>query len=393
MNNLTSITTDQVREAREALSRPANLAEGLPGRFYGESFYAIEQEKLFPRTWCAVTVASAIPNPGDVLPVDLAGWPIIVVRGRDGAIRAFHNICRHRAMQLVREPCNKSRFIRCPWHSWSYDLEGALVATPEVGGAGVNTAEGFDKSSLGLKSISVGQWLDYIFVNIDGQAPPFAEHIQPAVTLLKDLNLDDLRHGGRHDEVYGGNWKLSIEGGIEDYHLPFGHPQLKAHISRNTTPCFADGVYVGGWVDIGLQSDNAGSLQTDAANGRLPRLLTRECQPFPKTMVLNLFPTGMILLGTDNLKIGMLLPDGPARTKVELHLYYTGDAATSPDYQGAREAKLDRWRQVLPQDSPFIEGAQATIRARDVAGIRTRFSPYWEQTVLRFQRMVLDALS
>jgi len=391
------ITPAAIRAAREALARPTQLAEGLPGAFYGAEFYAIERRTLFARTWCAVTVGAALPNVGDLLPVDLAGWPILLLRGRDGQIQAFHNICRHRAMRLVSEPCSAATRIRCPWHGWTYDLGGKLLGTPEVGGAGVHSAEGLHRATLGLKPIAVGRWLDYVFVNLDGQAKPFAEHIRPLAELLGDFDFSDIRHADRLDEVYRGNWKLATEGGIEDYHLPFGHPQLEAHLSRNTKPYAEAGVFAGGAVSMG-RARNAASLtgsatrESPAATAPLPRLRSRSGKEMTEHFVFNVFPTGTVLITDNHVMLGMLLPDGPARTNVELHLYYEGDAAHGPDYQAARAQSLTRWREVLPQDFQFIEGTQATIDARDAAGIRTRFSPYWEEPVQRFQQMVLDTV-
>lgn len=390
MNDVTAITREDLSSAREALARPIHLAEGMPGHFYGPSFFELEQQTLFASSWCAVSVASALPNPGDVLPIDLVGWPVLLVRGRDHVIRAFHNICRHRAMRPVAEPCNV-RLIRCPWHSWSYDLEGKLLATPEVGGARVNTADGFDTADLGLKPIPVGQWLDYVFVNLDGTAKPFAEHIAPAVTLLADLDLDSMRHGARLDEIYEGNWKLFTEGFIEDYHLPFGHPQMDPHQFRNTTPCAADNVYAGGWMNLG-EDDEAAAAPPPMSPDDLPPILTKSGQPSSRMLVLTLFPTGMILLGVDELMVGLLMPDGPCRTKVQLNCYYRGEAAISSAAKAGRERNLAMWTEVIRQDFPFVIGTQATVAARDRAGIRTRFSPYWEEPVYRFQQMVLDAI-
>jgi choline monooxygenase len=386
------ITAAELDAASADLARPAPLARGLPGAFYGEAFFALEQKTLFPRSWCAVSVASAIPEPGDVLPIDLAGWPIVLVRNRDGELKAFHNVCRHRAMRLVGEPCRKARLLRCPWHAWSYDLNGALLATPEVGGPGVHEAEGFDAAELGLKPIPVGRFLDYVFVNLDGAAPPFDQHIAPLADLLAGLDLRDLRHGGRIDDAYGGNWKLSTEGGIEDYHLVFGHPQLNAHLARNTRPCAADGVYAGGWVDLGPGED-AGSQTGAAVGAPLPVLRHTDGRPCASMLVLNVFPTGSVLITPDHVMVGLILPDGAARTRVELHYYFRGEAATSAEYAPARAAALDMWREVLPQDYPFVEGTQATVMARDAAGVRTRFSPYWETPVLDFQKMVLKAVA
>jgi choline monooxygenase len=298
-------------------------------------------------------------------------------------------------MRLVSEPCRKARLLRCPWHSWSYDLNGALLGTPEVGGPGVHEAEGFEAAELGLKAIPVGQFLDYVFVNLDGEAAPFDRHIAPLNDLLAGLDLSGLRHGGRIDDAYGGNWKLSTEGGIEDYHLIFGHPQLNAHLARNTRPCAADGVYAGGWVDLGSSDSGAGEpdAHVDAPFTPLPLLRHTDGRACASMLVLNVFPTGSVLITPDHVMVGLILPDGAARTRVELHYYFQGEAATSPAHAQAREAALDMWRQVLPQDYPFVEGTQATVMARDAAGVRTRFSPYWETPVLDFQKMVLKAVS
>jgi choline monooxygenase len=126
---------DEHAAARAALARPLELAEGLPGYYYGAEFYEEEQRRLFPRAWCAVAVGNQIPNAGDILPIELAGWQLILVRQPGGGIAAFHNVCRHRALLLVSEPCSGEKSIRCPWHAWRYGLDGTLQATPEIGGA------------------------------------------------------------------------------------------------------------------------------------------------------------------------------------------------------------------------------------------------------------------
>ncbi len=383
------ISPSMIASAREALSRPLGEAEGLPGRFYGDAFYRVEQERLFPRSWCAVTVGARIPEPGDMLPVELGGWPILIVRGKSGDIRAFHNVCRHRAIRLVSQPTCAPR-IRCPWHSWTYGLDGKLLATPDLGGGGVSAAPGFDKGALGLKPIAVGRWLDYVFVNIDGNAPPFDEYIAPAVALFAEYDLDRLMPAIPIRERYRGNWKLATEGGIEDYHLTFGHPQIEAHLFRNVTPCVAPGTLAGGATDV---TGGDGDEPVVAWTARLPGLKTRAGAPLPRLYALNLFPTGTMLVAPDHVMLGVLLPDGACETKVDLQLYFEGDSATDPALEAARQGNLAMWLEVLPQDMPFVEAAQATIATRDAAGLGTRFSPYWEEGVRSFQAMVLDAVS
>ncbi|MCJ2182880.1 aromatic ring-hydroxylating dioxygenase subunit alpha [Novosphingobium sp. 1949] len=386
-----AIEPEAIHAAREALFRPIEVAEGLPGAFYGEAFFELERQTVFARSWSIVAVGAAIPDPGDLLPIDFVGNPILLVRGKDGEIKAFHNICRHRAIQLVGKPCKAAKRLRCPWHSWAYDLDGNLLATPELGGERTNRVDAFEKAQLGLKPIPVGRWLDYVFINLDGLADPFERFIAPLETALARFRFEDLRHAGRVDKYYEGNWKLATEGGIEDYHLPFGHPQLGAQDFRNSTPFVHAGTYAGGIVDMsgGPQS---GETPADAGAGRLPDLGRHDGLPMTEMLVFNVFPTGTVLISPDHLMLGLLMPEGASRTRLELHLYYEGEVATAPQLESARAQVRDMWLSVVPQDFPFVEGTQATLRARDAAGIRTRFSPYWEVAVHEFQKMVIESV-
>ena len=132
----------------ERLQGPIDQAVGLPGRAYGEAFYRLEQRSLFPRGWCVVGVGAQVPEPGDVMPIDLAGWPLLAIRSNAGEVRCFHNICRHRANKLVHEPGTGHKRLSCSWHGWTYDLEGRLVSTPDLGGGGVQEAPGFCRGRL-----------------------------------------------------------------------------------------------------------------------------------------------------------------------------------------------------------------------------------------------------
>jgi choline monooxygenase len=381
--------TLDINEARAALARPLAEAQGLPGYYYGAEFYEVEQRDLFPRGWAAVAVGARIPRPGDMLPVNLAGWPLLLVRQTDGQVAVFHNMCRHRALLLVPTPCAGEKSIRCPWHAWRYGLDGKLLATPEIGGARIGDAAGFDKSELGLVPVRVGRWLDYIFVNIDGKAPAFADYIAPLDRLLANYRLAELKPAMAFDDVYKGNWKIVTESGIEDYHLPFGHPQLNAHLMRNSTPHVDYPVF-----GIGTNTDGfaAEKAEQRAWNAELIDIPRHDETVSRILFSLNVFPTGTILVTSDHLALGVHLPDGADRTKVSVDLYTHADAATSPGYANGRKRVLDMWAGVLPQDAAFIEGAMATMKVRDAAGIKTRFAPYWEAAVHGFQSRVLEAI-
>ena len=112
-------------------------ASGLPNDVYtNDEFFAHERDTLFAGTWTCVGRGSDAPNPGDVCPVNLMGLPLVMVRGNDGQLRVFHNVCSHRGNRLVAEPCRVTGVIRCPYHSWTYELDGKLRGTPHIGGVG-----------------------------------------------------------------------------------------------------------------------------------------------------------------------------------------------------------------------------------------------------------------
>jgi len=375
--------------ARAALARPLEAAEGLPGYYYGPEFYQVEQRSLFPREWCAVAVGARVPNSGDMLPVTLAGWPLLLVRQKDGEISVFHNMCRHRALLLVPEPCRGEKSIRCPWHAWRYALDGSLQATPEIGGARIGEAAGFDKAQLGLVPVRSARWLDYVFVNIDGKAPPFEDYIAPLVKRVANYRFEALQPMHAFDDIYKGNWKIVTESGIEDYHLPFGHPQLNAHLMRNSTPhvdypVFGIATNMDGFVAEKAEQRawNAELIDVPRHDETVPRIL----------FSMNVFPTGSVLVTADHLALAVHLPDGPDRTKVTVDLYTHPDAVTSDRYAPGRQRVKEMWAGVLPQDAAFIEGAMATMQFRDAAGVKTRFAPYWEAAVHGFQARVLEAV-
>lgn len=375
----------------KALYRPTAKADGLPARAYRDEFYRLEQEQLFPRAWCAVGVASQIPAAGDAMPVDLAGWPLALVRQRDGAIAAFHNVCRHRGMRLLPEPCKGRAVLRCPWHSWTYDLEGRLVATPDLGGEKLRSAPGFDPAELGLRAVRVARWHDYVFVNIDGKAPDFADHIRPFERFLAGYDLSVMRHGGSWEGSYPGNWKIAVEGAIEDYHLPWGHPELMTNVmQRNARVDFAERCFAA----------VSGRFEYPAGAGPVLTRLKRAMPSMPVTapaeperyFVINLFPVGLMALRADTVMLGLFTPDGPDRTRLVFHHYFAGEAASDPTFAQQRQEIIDNLAYVAEQDIGYVGGVQSNLATRDRLDFPTRFSPYWEGGVQHFQKMVVETI-
>ena len=137
-----------------AIDQDTSTATGLPNHAYtSESFFQREQEKLFARTWTCIGNACSIPDPGDINPVGFLGTPLMMLRDKNNAVRVFHNVCSHRGNELVWEACQVENRIRCPYHSWSYSLDGELLGTPHVGSTGVHDIDSLDKSRHGLREV------------------------------------------------------------------------------------------------------------------------------------------------------------------------------------------------------------------------------------------------
>lgn len=370
---------------REALLRPIEHARGLPGRLYGADFYAVEQRALFPRTWAAVGFGCDVPDPGDTMPLELAGYPLLLVRQPDATLRVFHNQCRHRGMALVQAPRAAQRSLTCPWHGWSYGLDGRLRATTNLGGEGEHRCPGFEAGELGLLEVRSACWNDLVFVNLDGRAPPFASHIAPLVALLDGYETDGLRLSTAWEHHYAGNWKLAIEGGIEDYHLPLAHPQLFDGIGKRPVAIATGPAYA---ATVGLPERH--EPPPEPPGGRL--LATTDAQR-GRSYVINLYPTGIVLLNGSALLLALFTPDGPARTRLVFRQYTHAANFGTPALDAWRDRRRENLIRLVQQDDAYVERVHHATGMRDAIGLQTRFSPYWEGAVLHFQRMVLATLA
>ena len=374
------------------LDGPLGKARGLPGQAYVDpAVWELERRTIFRKEWFAAAFGSDIPAPGDFMPVSIAGWELLFVRGKDDAIRAFHNICRHRGTKLVHERGNGAQ-IRCGWHCWTYGLDGALKGTPIVGGQRINSAEGIDTGELGLLPLETGVWLDIIFVKVDAGGPSLDEHLGPLKERLAPYGIDRYRadapadNGERMVDI---NWKLYHEGGLEGYHIPFVHPALEQPpgYSMDQGPdCFVSiSADLGAYQRLGTEGGtrpakfplNELAQKAASAGQRLPYTIAFA----PPTIIVAPWPEMLILT--------LLRPESMTRTGVRRHMYFIGDAATDPSCEAARRHILEIWDGVTDQDADYSAEVQHLSGLRDELGIDTRFSPHWEPAVRAFQQYVV----
>jgi len=355
---------------------PTAIARGLPAVAYtSEDFYAAENAWLFARAWVFAGFAHELRRVGDVRPVSVGGRPVVLVRGADG-IKAFHNICRHRCLQLVDRPGNAGRLIRCPYHSWAYKLDGKLARAPFFGGDDHAPPPGFDPDVHGLIGIRCAVWHDWVFVNLDGDAPPFAAFIAPLAERLARLDLARLMPVATIDfGVIDANWKFLMENFIEPYHVQFVHATTTEQPLTDHAP-FVDRHCLGCTVTLSAagESSVAGAGKNTLA---------------VNSSFITLFPN--FVLGTyapDQLGVHLNTPLGPGRTHQRRVIYLLRDAAPPVDEVAALE-KL--WREVHAEDHAICARLQ-TGRASPVADDGGRLSPVWEVGVRRFQELVFEAV-
>lgn len=320
-------------------------------RYTDPALHDRECAALIAGTWAGIGVAAEVPEPGCVLPLDFLGVPLLLLRGRDGAVRVFQNVCRHRGMILVDAPRRIEGALRCPYHSWCYALDGRLVATPHVGGPGRNLHPAIDRAALGLIEVRARVWRDVVFVNLSGDAPPFETAMAPALARLEGLDAP-LHHGGAASRFVlapACNWKLAVENFCESYHLPWVHPGLNAYSRlEDHYDIVEPGAFSG-------QGTRAYAPPAPAAGGRalpdfpaLPEALRAGAE------YLALFPNVLLGLHRDHAFAIVLTPLGVAATREAVHLYYAAPD-TDPALR-ARNAAL--WRTVFEEDIAVVEGMQ-----------------------------------
>lgn len=372
-----------------AVDRPIGDAVGLPNRAYTcPAFFQLERERIFAPSWACLGHAADVPRPGDLRPAQLLGVPLFMARTAGGAVRVFHNVCSHRGHELVREARRVRGAIRCPYHAWTYDLEGRLTGTPNVGGPGRHDAEGFDRGRHGLREVRSAVWLDLVFVNLSGDAAPFETHITPLAERLRRLGGDDyearLHPAGSRGVIrfdVGANWKLAVENNLDASHLPWVHPSLNRQSPLEDHYCFFGGDRFAG----------QGSSAYDTVDYPGPPLPRIGAWPERTGEYPVLFPNAFVSGHGDHFWTLVLEPAAPDRTAERWRSYFVDRGADAPQWEDARAAIRDRWERILGEDAAVVEGMQ---RGRDSPAFDGGvFAPVLDPPVHHFHRWVARRLA
>ena len=377
----------------DVVNNSIEKAHGLPNECYTSKDYTlIERKKLFEDKWIVAGVASSIPEIGDVKPIDILGMPILILRNKQNEVKVFHNVCSHRGVKLVSKSGKINSLIRCPYHSWSYSLDGELMATPHIGGMNKHSAEGFDKSKSNLKEIRSYIWLDLIMININQNEMSFEEYIKPLSDRWEKFWPIKDRELIHHSNDFGYfklnakcNWKFAIENYCESYHLPWVHPGLNSYSK------IEDHYHI-----QGLPNRFAGQ-GTVVYN---PQFKGKEKLPsfpnWPKDKeniaeYVALFPNVMLGIHKDHYYAYWIEPISHEFTLEHMELYYVGEqAAQANKFKSLRKQNHKQWEDIQREDVDIIQGMQTGRNSPSYNG--GNFSPVMDNPTHHFHKWVAQNL-
>ena len=375
------------KDQLHAVLNPIDTAHGLPNAVYIDQDMAqLEQQKVFAKQWAALTTGKNLPKPGCVMPVNFLGMPLLVTRTKDNAIKVFENVCRHRGMILVDEAKRLNGPITCPYHAWSYDLDGHLHATPHIGGPDVHEHASVDKECLSLNEVRSHVWLDIVFVNIDGMAPAFDEMHADVIARWAEFDKP-LYHSGADSSfslTLRSNWKLAVENYCESYHLPFVHPGLNSY-SR-----LEDHYNIEGPGHFSGQGSLVYNPSLDDSGKTFPNFKGLDSKWDTAAEYLALYPNVLLGVHRDHVFNIILMPDAVNQTTELVEIYYSDPAAIEDSYAPMRQKNSAMWKEIFIEDIGVVEGMYKGRSAPKYDG--GKFSPVMDGPTHYFHKWVAEQL-
>jgi glycine betaine catabolism A len=334
----------------EPALRPFGQSRMLPRAAYtSERVLAFELERFFAGSWTCVGREGDLEGTGAQRALGAGGAGVLLVRGADGRARAFANTCRHRGHELLGAgESTVRRTVLCPYHAWTYDLDGALRVAP-----GFRDLPGFDPSGHGLVELPLESWHGFLFVNGSADAAPFAEHVGALEALVAPYQPERLVPLASHEYDLACNWKVVLENYHECYHCALIHPELCQVSPPNSGENFVlDGAWVGGTMDL---KDHAATMSLDGHSDGVP--IEGLDGPRLRTVsYLGLFPNLLLSLHPDYLMTHLVAPLGPTTCQVTCTWYFPPEAAARPGFDPAYAVEF--WDRTNRQDWAACESVQ-----------------------------------
>src|SRR5450755_1991854 len=331
-------------------------AKTLPQRYFvSPEIFAKEQELIFSTRWVLVGHRSQIAKAGDYLVQEVAGESVIVVRDQRGEAHGFYNVCRHRGTRLCEDMTGHSSTIRCPYHAWTYGLDGQLVGAPHM-----DKVQGFDKAEHSLHAIEMALWEGFIFVNLIDEPTPLEEVFGPLAGKFSHWNLPKLRSAKRIEYDVRANWKLIFENYSECYHCPGVHPALQKltpyDLAEND---LCEGPFLGGFMPI----TKGHSLTMTGKACALP-VGDIKGEDHDRVFYYSIFPNMLLSMHPDYVMVHQLWPQTPERTLILCDWFFNPEAAGVSASGYNPEDAVEFWDMTNKQDWHVCELSQQGIASR-----------------------------
>ena len=353
---------------KEALTLPAEM-------YYSSEIYRLEQEKIFGKYWYYVGHISQLQGPGSYFTVEIAEQPLVILQNKVGELRAFFNICTHRAAPVAMGSgtCNR---LTCVYHSWSFDLEGNLRGLPDM-----DKAENFELKDHGLKPVKIDQWGPFIFVNLDPSSDSLQVQMGEIPELFQRYQFSNWHRAHSADYWTDTNWKLYVENNAESYHEPAVHPVLakyyqntraeaRYHYYLQRSPLRAEGEQDWSSPDPQLCAEGLNQEEMEYAS------------------VMSFFPNFAWILTPGCAIIYLVDPQGPTRTRVRWDwLVPNTEAAKAPDNVNSL---IEFYNNIQQEDLTLLPEIQKRIQSMGYQ--QGRMSPTRKVGTHLFQELIMKAI-
>ena len=329
--------------------------------FVSPGVFAQEQEKIFSKKWVLVGHQSQIAKPGDYFVQEVANESLIIIRDQRGTVRSFYNVCRHRGTRLRGDQNGHLSAIQCPYHAWTYGLDGRLIGAPHM-----DDVEGFDKADYSLHAVNLALWEGFIFVNLaDGCL--LEKVFAPLSGRFSHWNLPKLRSAKRIEYDVRANWKLIFENYSECYHCPGVHPALSKLTPYDAAENdLATGPFLGGFMPI-----TKGNSLTMSGSACALAVGDINAEDFHRVFYYSIFPNMLLSMHPDYVMVHQLWPQSPERTRILCDWFFHPDAASvertgigDPGYRYNPDDAIEFWDMTNKQDWHVCQLSQQGISSR-----------------------------
>jgi len=353
--------------------RPLERAATIPNTWYSDlDIFELERRAVFGDTWQVVGRADQVGEPGSFFTTELSGEPILVIRDDQGMLRAFYNVCRHRAAQVINEPGGKITKLRCRYHGWTYDLSGRLRGTPEFDGVA-----DFRREDNGLMPIAVAEWGPLVGIHLGRPSTSLEEHFSPLPQRTTGLGLDRLRFAGRRDYRLACNWKVFVDNYLDGgYHINTVHPGLAGVIDYSQYRTEIAG-------QTSVQVSPLKSSPSQDTRGGFAQVRMGDAAYYWWV-----FPNFMMNLYQGVMDTNLVLPLGTDSCRVIMDFYF--DQTEGPEAKQFIEQSVEVGHQIQLEDVGICEEVQRGLGSRSFS--TGRFSVKREAAGYYFHQLLARKL-